>query len=462
MTCLTRLTCLIKSFNLEGFTTIPPFDGKYNPDAYLDWEIALDQKFECHAFSVDRRVRAATSEFSGFASVWWKEHCSKHPNNIPTTWDALKQLMRHRFVPSYYARDLLNKLQRLNQGSKSVEDYYQELQIGMLRCGLIESEEASMARFRGGLNREISDIIEYKEYNSMTRLFHLAMLAEREVQGRSRAPTNLSAGRTSPWTPRAPSAPSTRTTTSANTTSRTGPAVSPTKATTSAPAKSSTTSVASTGRTRDIQCHSCKGFGHIKRECPNKRVLVIREDGEYDSASDLDEDEQDGAQLDHDEEHVTAEDADQYMSIIAHRVLSAQIVRDKTNQRHNLFHIKGVVKERSVRIIIDGGSCNNLASVDMVEKLALPTRPHSHPYYIQWFNDGGKVKVTRMVRVHFSLGSYHDFVDCDIVPMQACSMLLGRPWQYDKHCIHDGKPINTHSLIMEGKLFYTLCFRSKF
>ena len=45
------------------------------------------------------------------------------------------------------------------------------------------------------------------------------------------------------------------------------------------------------------------------------------------------------------------------------------------------FHTKGVVKERSVRVIIDGGSCNNLASMEMVEKLSLTTRPHPHPYY---------------------------------------------------------------------------------
>jgi hypothetical protein len=24
---------------------IPPFDGKYDPDAYITWEIAVDQKF---------------------------------------------------------------------------------------------------------------------------------------------------------------------------------------------------------------------------------------------------------------------------------------------------------------------------------------------------------------------------------------------------------------------------------
>jgi hypothetical protein len=55
------------------------------------------------------------------------EYGKKHPNDIPQTWIALKQVMWARFVPSYYARDLINKLQQLKQGAKSVEEYYQEL-----------------------------------------------------------------------------------------------------------------------------------------------------------------------------------------------------------------------------------------------------------------------------------------------------------------------------------------------
>lgn len=30
--------------------TMPPFAGKYDPDAYLTWELAIDQKFACHEF----------------------------------------------------------------------------------------------------------------------------------------------------------------------------------------------------------------------------------------------------------------------------------------------------------------------------------------------------------------------------------------------------------------------------
>jgi hypothetical protein len=103
---------------------IPPFDGKYDHDTYITWEIVVDQKFARNEFPEDTRVRAATSEFTDFASVWWIEHGKKNPNNIPRTWCALKRIMRARFVPSYYARDLLHKLQQLRQGAKSVEEYY--------------------------------------------------------------------------------------------------------------------------------------------------------------------------------------------------------------------------------------------------------------------------------------------------------------------------------------------------
>ena len=92
--------------------------------------------------------------------------------------------MHTRWVPPYYQRELLQKLQRLRQGKNSVEEYYQQLQTGLIRCGIVEENEAMLARFMGGLNREIQTILEYKDYTNITRLFHLACKAEREVQDR--------------------------------------------------------------------------------------------------------------------------------------------------------------------------------------------------------------------------------------------------------------------------------------
>jgi hypothetical protein len=134
--------------------------------------------------------------FTDFASVWRIEHDKKNTDDRPQTWDALKWVMRARFVPSYYARNLLHKLQQLRQGTKSAEEYYEELQMGMLRYNLVEGEEPAIARFLGGLNREIQDILAYKDYTNITRLFHLACKVERKVQGR-RASTrpNISVGK---------------------------------------------------------------------------------------------------------------------------------------------------------------------------------------------------------------------------------------------------------------------------
>jgi hypothetical protein len=67
--------------------------------------LAIEQKFTCFEFPENARVRAATSEFTKFASVWWVEYGKEHPGDIPHTWVALKWVMRARFVASYYGHD---------------------------------------------------------------------------------------------------------------------------------------------------------------------------------------------------------------------------------------------------------------------------------------------------------------------------------------------------------------------
>ena len=54
--------------------------------------------------------------------------------------------------------------------------------------------------------------------------------------------------------------------------------------------------------------------------------------------------------------------------------------------------------------------------------------------------------------VTFSIGRYKDEVWCDVVPIYAGHMLLGRPWQYDRRVMHDGFK-NRYSLIMEGQKY---------
>jgi hypothetical protein len=198
----------------------------------------------------------------------------------------------------------------------------------MLRCGLVESDDAAMAHFHGGLNREIQDILDYKDYFDITTLFEYACKAECEVQGRrSKTYTNSFAGRgsTHSSTPSSP-APSTPSTTPRTGTAK--PVVPPTKGV-----------VSSTRRTWDIQCHRCRGFGHMIRDCPNKCTLLIRDNGEYSSASDSEETSHAMIATNHaenEEVHFDPIDADRYESLVVQRVLSTQVAQAEKSATHSI------------------------------------------------------------------------------------------------------------------------------
>ena len=78
-------------------------------------------------------------------------------------------------------------------------------------------------------------------------------------------------------------------------------------------------------------------------------------------------------------------------------------------------------------MIVDGGSCTNVVSTLLVNRLGLPTVPHPRPYKLQWLSDCGEIKVNRQALISFSIGKYSDEVLCDVVPMHAGDILLGRP-----------------------------------
>src|SRR4051812_43651864 len=104
---------------------------------------------------------------------------------------------------------------------------------------------------------------------------------------------------------------------------------------------------------------------------------------------------------------------------------------------------------KACKVIIDGGSCRNLASKELCAKLNLKYLPHPNPYYVQWLSDSGEMKVNHMVRVNFEIGPYKDSTDFDVVPMTVCHLLLGRRWLYDRHVQHNGRA-NTYHLEFKG------------
>ena len=71
-------------------------------------------------------------------------------------------------------KDLYLKLQGLNQGYKTVDEYHKEMEIAMIRANVIEDREATMARFLKGLNQDIANVVELKHYVEVEDMVHMA------------------------------------------------------------------------------------------------------------------------------------------------------------------------------------------------------------------------------------------------------------------------------------------------
>jgi hypothetical protein len=163
--------------------------------------------------------------------------------------------------------------------------------------------------------------------------------------------------------------------------------------------------------------------------------MVMRDNGEIETDDEEDDLKSMSPLEDASEEEYLAPYA---LTLVARRVLSLQRKNEDEDQRENIFHTRCYVRDKVCSVIIDGGSCTNVASTTMVNKLGLPTTLHLKLYKLQWLNDSGEVRVTKQVLVAFRIGKYEDEVVCDVVPMQAVHLLLGRPWQFDRRVKYDG------------------------
>jgi len=92
-----------------------------------------------------------------------------------------------------------------------------------------------------------------------------------------------------------------------------------------------------------------------------------------------------------------------------------------------------------------------VVSLRMIENLGLQRMTHPHPYNIQWLNQSKGIQVNSQCLISFSIGkSYQDELWCDVIPMDACHMILGRPWLCDHKIMHNGY-LNTYSFTKDGK-----------
>ncbi|GJR23290.1 reverse transcriptase domain-containing protein [Tanacetum coccineum] len=199
------------------------------------------------------------------------------------------------------------------------------------------------------------------------------------------------------------------------------------------------------GATTSKRCFKCQGLGHFAADCPNRQVVTLLEE---DFGPVFDEYRDAVEENISDQEEITYADSGEML--VVRRALSTVTNEDESWLRHNIFYTRCTCEGKVCTVIIDGGSCENVISTTMVDKLSLKTEEHPQPYKLSWFKKGNEVKVSKRCLVKFSIGKkYSDEVWCDVVPMDACHVLLGRPWQFDRKTKHDGFK-NTYTFEKDG------------
>ena len=137
-------------------------------------------------------------------------------------------------------------------------------------------------------------------------------------------------------------------------------------------------------------------------------------------------------------------------ALVLNKVLlkPAKEVADQT-QRKALFWTVCKSHGKCYKLIIDCGSTDNLVAMKMVGKLVLKKLKHPTPYRVSWLQKGHELLVNKQCEVEFHIGKYKEKVTCDIMPMEVCHILLGRPLKYDRKVIHD-RVTNYYKFVKDG------------
>ncbi len=194
------------------------------------------------------------------------------------------------------------------------------------------------------------------------------------------------------------------------------------------------------GRRRGVgyQCYKCHKWGHRSFECP-----------EADQAG------QRGAYVAQLEEVTTppqeAQNAPETGEALVLDKVLFKPVKEVTEQAQwkALFRTFCKSRGKCCKLIINSDSIDNLVSIEMVEKLELKRLKHPTHYKVSWLQKGHQLLVDEQCKVEFQICRYKDKVVCDIMPMDVCHILLGKPWQYDRKVVHDGLK-NCYKFVKDG------------
>ncbi|XP_019104879.1 uncharacterized protein LOC109134920 [Beta vulgaris subsp. vulgaris] len=336
------------------------FTGEGNVEDLQEWIHQFEKLMDYKGFDEHKAFKVAHLKITRYASIWFESlRIKRIRDGDPRidTWSELKRQIKKRFIPLEYLQEQFLKLNQIRQNTKSVAEYTKEFERLCILCELDEKEQMKIGQFITGLRPSIANKNK-PTYNQPTQ--------------------------------------------SSTTLSKFGPKPKPkVYISPEQPALAKK------------QCYKCQGFGHISRDCPQKvtispkdhrtllNFLAQQKDEEElcdtlchekeEESKEGESDFEDEEKWDDQELQEAAPDKD---TLILGRLLrlESQPLKEEEEQRENLFYTRAFLNGRACNLIIDSGSCANVASSKMVNILKLPIRDHAKPYALNWLNDHVAIK----------------------------------------------------------------------
>ncbi|VFQ86099.1 unnamed protein product, partial [Cuscuta campestris] len=176
---------------------IPTFDGKDDPDDFIEWLETIEHVFDYTEVLDDKKVKLVALKFRGYASTWWTNTTTKRKREGKAaikTWTKMRALLKKKFIPTHYIRENFASLQHLRQGNRSVEEYIREFEELLMWCDLQENDLQTFVRYLFGLNTQIANTVELQTFESLEELTKLALKVEAQLK---KGKSSLSRGNSS-------------------------------------------------------------------------------------------------------------------------------------------------------------------------------------------------------------------------------------------------------------------------
>ncbi|KAM1570644.1 hypothetical protein ACFX10_035620 [Malus domestica] len=257
---------------------IPEFEGKIRPEEFIDWLNTVERVFDYKEVLDHRKVKIVAIKLTKYASTWWEQLTVRRERigkSKITSWDKMKRVLRKKFLPDNYLQEWYSKMYNFRQGSMSVDEYAEEFDLLMVRCGVDELEEQTIARYLGGLRKEIHDVVVLYPHWSYDDVYKLAIKVEKQLKQKySRLATGFNnrypsqreqifdSIRKGNFNPKASDKES-------NSKTNTGPS----------------SNRQFTPKPHVLKCIKCSGLGHVQADCPNKKFINLAEEVLFDEDS---------------------------------------------------------------------------------------------------------------------------------------------------------------------------------